>query len=75
MFVGAVNATISLYYYLMVIRWMYLVKPEAGQEQIGKIEVPLTGGIVLATTSVAMVLIGIVPQVIHWAEVAAAAGL
>ena len=70
-FVGAANATVSLYYYLMVIKWMYLVKPEPGHEPMGKVNVPLAGGLVLATTSAAMLLIGILPQVIRWTETAA----
>ena len=72
-FVGVVNATISLYYYLMVVKWMYLVKPEPGKE-FGKIETPLASTLVLGVCSLAMILIGLLPQVIHWTETAAAAG-
>ena len=63
-----VNATISLYYYLMVIKWMYLVKQEDIPSNIGKIKVPLTGNVALAITSVGMVLIGVLPQFIKWIE-------
>jgi NADH-quinone oxidoreductase subunit N len=73
-FVGVVNATISLYYYLMVVKWMYLVKPEPGQE-LGKINVSFAGGLVLAVTSAGMVLIGVLPPVLRWTEAAAAVGL
>jgi NADH-quinone oxidoreductase subunit N len=74
-FVGAINATVSLYYYLIVVKWMYIMKPSAGQEQIEPIKVPWAGSMVLVSTTAAMVLIGVLPQVIRWAESAAAAGL
>jgi NADH-quinone oxidoreductase subunit N len=73
-FVGVVNATISLFYYLMVIKWMYLVKPEPGQE-FPKVPVPFAGGLVLGLTSVVMVVIGLLPHVLRWTETAARAGL
>jgi NADH-quinone oxidoreductase subunit N len=73
-FVGVVNATISLYYYLMVVKWMYLVKPDPGQE-IGPIRVPAAGVVVLGVTSLVMILMGLVPQVLRWAESAAASPL
>jgi NADH-quinone oxidoreductase subunit N len=31
-FVAVLNATISLFYYLMVLKWMYLVRPAEGRE-------------------------------------------
>jgi NADH-quinone oxidoreductase subunit N len=73
--VAAVNATISLYYYLMVIKWMYLVKPEPGQETMGKVPVPVAAGLALTFTSAAMLLVGIVPHVIRWLETASTLGL
>jgi NADH-quinone oxidoreductase subunit N len=73
-FVGVVNATISLYYYLMVLRWMYLVKTESGQE-FPRIQIPFAGVLVLGVCSVLMLAIGIFPQVIRWTETAASAGL
>lgn len=66
--IATINATISLYYYLMVIKWMYLVKQEDIPSNIGKIKVPLTGNVALAITSVGMVLIGVLPQFIKWIE-------
>jgi hypothetical protein len=51
------------------------MKPSAGQEQIEPIKVPWAGSMVLVSTTAAMVLIGVLPQVIRWAESAAAAGL
>jgi NADH-quinone oxidoreductase subunit N len=73
-FVGVVNATISLFYYLMVIKWMYLVKAEEGKV-FPKVPVSLAGGLVLGVTCVVMVLLGILPQALRWTETAAAAGL
>jgi NADH-quinone oxidoreductase subunit N len=73
-FVAVVNATVSLFYYLMVIKWMYLVRPEAGRE-FPKVPIPWAGGVVLAATSLIMIVIGLVPQVLRWTETAAAAGL
>jgi NADH-quinone oxidoreductase subunit N len=74
-FVGAVNATISLYYYLIVVKWMYIVKPDDGQQRIGVIDVSWAGKVVLLFTALAMVLIGVLPQFIRWTEAAATAGL
>ncbi len=73
-FVGAVNATISLYYYLVVIKWIYIMKPAQGQAKIEAFDVSWPGRIVLVVTTAAMLLIGILPQFIRWAESAASAG-
>jgi NADH-quinone oxidoreductase subunit N len=73
-FVGAVNATISLYYYLIVVKWMYIVKPTNDQGRIGAVDVSWAGGAVLLLTTLAMVLIGVLPQFVRWTEIAAAAG-
>jgi NADH-quinone oxidoreductase subunit N len=73
-FVGAVNATISLYYYLIVIKWMYLLKAAEGRQRIEPIEVSWASWVVLGVSTMAMILIGILPQFIHWAEVAASHG-
>jgi NADH-quinone oxidoreductase subunit N len=72
--VGVVNATVSLFYYLTVLRWMYLVKAEPGQE-FPAISVPFAGTLALGIASLSMVVIGIVPHVIKWTETAAKAGL
>lgn len=72
--VGVINATISLYYYLMVVKWMYLVKPEPGKEFV-KVETPLAGTLVLGVCTLAMIAIGVFPQFIRWTEAAATAGL
>jgi NADH-quinone oxidoreductase subunit N len=73
-FVGAVNSTISLYYYLIVIKWMYIVKPAEGQEPIPPLTVGLAGKVVLVVTTGAMIAIGVVPHVIRWTESAVAVG-
>lgn len=73
-FVAVVNATISLFYYLMVLKWMYLRRPDPGQEVIGPIAVPPACKVALFASAAAMILIGIFPQVLAWAESAAARG-
>lgn len=73
-FVGAVNSTISLYYYLIVIKWMYIVRPTEGQEAIPPLAVTWAGRVVLVVTTAAMLLVGMVPHVIRWTEAAAAVG-
>ncbi len=70
-FVGAVNATISLYYYLIVIKWMYLLKPQDDQRPLCAIEIAWPGRFALGITSLAMLIIGLLPQVIRWTETAA----
>jgi len=66
--VGAINATISLFYYLLVIKWMYIVKPATPESLIDKVPLSLPGGVLLVSTSMAMVLIGLIPQFLHWIE-------
>jgi proton-translocating NADH-quinone oxidoreductase chain N len=56
--VGIVNSTISLYYYVGVIRAMYLLPP-ASSERIA--EAPALG-VALAITGVATLVVGIFPQ-------------
>ncbi len=73
-FVAVVNATISLFYYLMVLKWMYLVRPEQGRD-FPRVSVPAAGWVVLGVTSAVMLLIGLLPQVLRWTETAATAGL
>lgn len=73
-FVGAVNSTISLYYYLIVIKWMYIVKPEEGQSAIPPLKVSWAGRLVVVATTAAMLLIGVLPHVIRWTEAASGAG-
>jgi NADH-quinone oxidoreductase subunit N len=68
--VGAVNATLSLYYYLLVIKSMYLLKPAPGQPVLGRIPVAWPGTVLLGITTAAMVIIGIAPQFLRWIETA-----
>lgn len=72
--VGAVNATISLFYYLMVLKWMYLKRPADGQETIGKLSISWAGTTALAVSSAAMLMVGILPFFLRWTENAAAGG-
>ncbi|MBI5384368.1 MAG: NADH-quinone oxidoreductase subunit N [Verrucomicrobia bacterium] len=73
-FVAVINATVSLFYYLMVIKWMYLVKTEEGRE-FPRVPVSFAGGLVLAVTTVTMLAFGLMPQALRWVETAAASGL
>ena len=50
--VGAVNSTVSLFYYLTVIRWMYIEKPTAEQSAVPPIRTSNCGGAVLAICTV-----------------------
>jgi NADH:ubiquinone oxidoreductase subunit 2 (subunit N) len=72
--VGAVNSTVSLFYYLTVIRWMYIEKPTAEQSAVPPIRTSASGGVVLAICTVGMLALGLLPQVLRWVETAAQAG-
>jgi len=72
--VGTVNATISLYYYLVVLKHMYLKKPENGQTPIGRMNISWAGTIALAISCAAMLVVGILPHFLRWTESAAAIG-
>jgi NADH-quinone oxidoreductase subunit N len=69
--VGAVNATMSLYYYLLVIKWMYIVRPEGSNGITARVPVSWPSGLVLGINTLAMLVIGITPQIIRWVEQAA----
>lgn len=63
--VAAVNATISLYYYLRIVRQMYI---EPAAESSVKLRVTPVLGVTLTVTALASVVLGIVPffyEVIH----------
>ncbi|MBI2606890.1 MAG: NADH-quinone oxidoreductase subunit N, partial [Deltaproteobacteria bacterium] len=63
--VAAVNATVSLYYYLRIVRQMYI---EPAAEGSGKLKVTPVLGVTLTATTLASVVLGIVPffyEVIH----------
>ena len=72
--VGAANATISLYYYLVVIKWMYLLQPTEAQPALPGLTLSAPLRWALGLTAAGMVLVGLVPQAIRWVETAAAAG-
>jgi NADH-quinone oxidoreductase subunit N len=72
--VGAVNSTVSLFYYLTVIRWMYIEKPTEAQSAVPPIRVSGSGAAVLAVCTVGMLALGLLPQILRWVESAAAAG-
>lgn len=57
--VAAVNSTISLYYYLRIIRQMYI---ESGDEPARRLPVTATLGLTLAVLTAGVVLMGIVPS-------------
>jgi NADH-quinone oxidoreductase subunit N len=73
--VGTINATISLYYYLMVVKWAYLVKPDAHASPLQVFNIPFVHRFVLFVVTVGMVLVGIVPHFIRWAQVVAGSAL
>ncbi|MCF7668767.1 MAG: NADH-quinone oxidoreductase subunit N [Verrucomicrobia bacterium] len=73
-FAGTVNAIIALYYYLIVVKWMYIMKPENGKPRIGPITTPAPHAIVLAVTTLAILLVGILPIFLEWAKSCAAGG-
>jgi NADH-quinone oxidoreductase subunit N len=72
--VGAVNSTVSLYYYLTVIRWMYIEKPKGDAGPVPAIAVSPTANAVLVISTIGMLALGLLPQLLRWVEAAAAAG-
>ncbi|HEY5998472.1 MAG TPA: NADH-quinone oxidoreductase subunit N [bacterium] len=72
--VAAVNSTVSLYYYLTVIRWMYIEKPKEGSTPVPAIPVSAASGAVLAISTIGMLALGLLPQFLRWVESASASG-
>ena len=72
--VGAVNSTVSLYYYLTVIRWMYIERPTAEVAAVPPIRIGAAANAVLMICTAGMLLLGMLPQILRWVEAAAAAG-
>jgi NADH-quinone oxidoreductase subunit N len=67
--IAAVNTVIAAFYYLNVVRYMYLMPAEADAPSM-RVAAPLTGAIVLA--AVVTLLVGLWPSpVIRWASVSA----
>jgi len=64
--IAAVNTVVAAFYYLNVVRYMFFLPGEAGEEPI-RVAAPLTGAIVL--TAVVTLLLGLVPgPLIQWAS-------
>ena len=72
--VAAVNSTVSLYYYLTVIRWMYIERPTAKVAAVPPIRISASANAVLMICTAGMLLLGMLPQILRWVESAAAAG-
>jgi len=72
--VAAVNSTVSLYYYLTVIRWMYIEKPKGEATAVPKIRIAATANWVLMISVAGMLALGLFPQFLRWVEAAAKVG-
>ena len=59
---AALNSTISLYYYLLIIREAYIVKPES-DEQRAPLNLQLTQRIALLILTAATILLGLIPSI------------
>jgi len=63
--VGVLNAIVALYYYLVVIKTMYV---DHGQDEDKPIVMPQTFGIVMAVTTLIVIVLGVIPTpVFEWA--------
>jgi NADH:ubiquinone oxidoreductase subunit 2 (subunit N) len=65
---------VSLYYYLTVIRWMYIERPTAEVAAVPPIRISAAANAVLMICTAGMLLLGMLPQILRWVESAAAAG-
>ncbi len=72
--VGAVNSTVSLYYYLTVIRWMYIMRPTPESPAVPPLRVSGAANAVLMISTAGMLALGLLPQILRWVKSAAAAG-
>ncbi|MCQ2085005.1 MAG: NADH-quinone oxidoreductase subunit N [archaeon] len=61
-FIAVLNSAISLYYYVRVIRAMYIEKPNKGAD--GKIAIPKTFAVAIVICVIAVVVLGVYPDVI-----------
>ena len=61
-FVAILNSAISLYYYVRVVKAMYVEKPASGSE--GKIKIPRTFQFAILCCAVAVVVLGVYPDII-----------
>ena len=61
-FVAILNSAISLYYYVRVIKAMYVEKP--AKDASGKIKIPKTFAIAIAVCAVLVIVLGVYPDLI-----------
>ncbi|WP_400206406.1 NADH-quinone oxidoreductase subunit N [Methanomethylophilus alvi] len=61
-FVAILNSAISLYYYVRVIKAMYVEKP--AKDAAGKIKIPKTFAIAIAVCAVLVIVLGVYPDLI-----------
>lgn len=61
-FVAILNSAISLYYYVRVIKSMYVEKP--AKDASGKIKIPKTFAIAIAVCAVLVIVLGVYPDLI-----------
>ena len=54
--IGVLNSVLSLFYYVKIVRTMFLEQPEEGQ---GEVEVDLHNGVLLGVLTIATVVLGI----------------
>lgn len=73
-FAGAINATISLYYYLIVVKWMYIAEPVDEAGPVPPFTLSLPARAALFSCSAGLVVIGLLPQFLAWSRVAAFGG-
>ena len=64
--IAAINTVVAAFYYLNIVRYMFLTPPEAQEERVS---VSPTFGAVLGITAVVTLLLGIIPgPIIAWAS-------
>ena len=59
-FAGVLNSALSLYYYVKVIKYMYVEEPPEGAPKLERVPGPYTAALVIAMAAV--ILIGLYPQ-------------
>jgi NADH-quinone oxidoreductase subunit N len=63
--IGVLNAIVALYYYLVVIKIMYVDK---GEDEDKPIAIPNPFGWVLAATTIVVIILGVIPTpIFEWA--------
>jgi NADH-quinone oxidoreductase subunit N len=61
--IGVINAFVALYYYLNVVKYMYLYQPEGEHAEVS-IPVSRAAGVALAVTSIGILVLGVIPETI-----------